>query len=87
MNALDDISEVVDARGTRHRLEQRLGWGGQGAVYAVAGGRLAVKILFDRSAAGRERLRRQLLAVRRLDLSALPVARPLEMLQPPRSAT
>jgi DNA-binding helix-hairpin-helix protein with protein kinase domain len=79
----DELKEVVDARGARYRLGRLLGTGGQGSVHEVAGGRLAVKLFGDRSPSRREQLRRQLLQVKLLPLSELPVARPLEMLQPP----
>jgi DNA-binding helix-hairpin-helix protein with protein kinase domain len=79
----DELKEVVDARGARHRLGRLLGMGGQGAVHEAMGGRLAVKLFANRSPSRREQLRRQLLQVKLLPLSDLPVARPLEMLQPP----
>lgn len=70
-------------RGARYRLGRLLGQGGQGSVHELQGGRLAVKLFFNRSSSGREQLRRQLTRVRLLPLAGLPVARPLEMLQPP----
>ena len=76
---------VVDQNGVRYELAGLLGRGGQGAVYAVKGGRLAVKILAGSTAARRERLRNQLTHVRRLPLADLCVARPLEMLRPPHT--
>ena len=39
---------VVDANGVRYELSELLGRGGQGAVYAVKGGRLAVKLVGGR---------------------------------------
>lgn len=75
---------VVDELGTVYELEKELGRGGQGAVFAVKGGKRAVKILLDRSPARRERLRLQLRTVRRLfDLKEMAIATPLEMLKPP----
>jgi DNA-binding helix-hairpin-helix protein with protein kinase domain len=41
--------QVVDVNGTRYALGRQLGRGGQGAVYEVEGGRLAAKLVFDRS--------------------------------------
>ena len=52
-------------------------------MFAVEGDRLAVKLLRDRSAGARERLRDQLAMVGRLPLEGLAVARPLEQLRPP----
>ncbi len=76
---------VVDMNGVRYDLAGLLGRGGQGTVYAVKGGRLAVKILAGGTAARRERLRNQLAHVRRLPLNDLHVARPLEMLRAPHT--
>ena len=42
---MSDSRFVVDANGARYELGALLGCGGQGAVYAVKGGRLAVKII------------------------------------------
>lgn len=74
---------VVDTTGIRYPLGEELGRGGQGAVYSTEGGRLAVKLLFDRSPVRRDRLRNQLALVGRLPLEGLPLARPLRMLRPP----
>lgn len=75
--------QVVDANGIKYALAKQLGRGGQGAVYEVSGGRLAVKLLFDASPTRREHLRNQLSSVRRLPLQGLDIASPLEMLRPP----
>lgn len=75
--------QVVDDNGMRYVLGRQLGRGGQGAVFEVKGGRLAAKLIFDTSAPRRERLRNQLVQVRRLDIRELEVARPLEMLRGP----
>ena len=74
---------VTSIHGNRYRLGRKLGRGGQGTVFAVEGDRLAVKLLRDRSAGARERLRDQLAMVGRLPLEGLAVARPLEQLRPP----
>ncbi|RMG19789.1 MAG: serine/threonine protein kinase [Deltaproteobacteria bacterium] len=74
---------VTSIHGNQYRLGQELGRGGQGAVFAVEGGRLAVKLLRDRSARAREALRDQLAMVGRLPLENLAVARPIELLRPP----
>lgn len=76
---------VTDQNGVRYELEALLGRGGQGAVYTVKGGRLAVKVLEGGSHERRERLRNQLMHVRRLPLGELAVARPLEMLRAPHT--
>ena len=74
---------VIDTRGDSYELGNCLGSGGQGKVYRVKGGRLAVKLLLNATSTRRERLRRQLQAVARLPLETLPIARPLTMLAPP----
>ncbi|RYZ65560.1 MAG: serine/threonine protein kinase, partial [Proteobacteria bacterium] len=75
--------QVTDINGARYSLLRQLGRGAQGAVYEVDGGRLAAKIVFDSSAAHRERLRNQLTQVKRLSLADLEIARPIEMLREP----
>ena len=74
---------VTSIHGTRYRLGHELGRGGEGAVFAVEGDRLAVKLLRDRSPRSRDRLRDRLAMVGRLPLEGLPVARPIEQLRPP----
>lgn len=74
---------VTDINGVRYTLLRQIGRGGQGAVYEVAGGRLAAKIIFDASPVRRERLRNQLTHVKRLALQDLEIARPIEMLREP----
>ena len=74
---------VTSIHGTRYRLGHELGRGGEGAVFAVEGGRLAVKLLRDRSRRSRDRLRDRLAMVGRLPLEGLEVARPIEQLRPP----
>ncbi len=76
---------VIDSNGVRYELTGLLGRGGQGAVYAVKGGRLAVKIVAGQGPSRRERMRNQLAHVRRLPLSDLSLAKPLEMLRPPHT--
>lgn len=82
---MSDTRSVVDMRGVRHVLTGLLGRGGQGEVYAVKGGRLAVKLLAANGPAARERIRNQLAHVRRLRLEGLPLAKPQEMLRPPHA--
>lgn len=74
---------VTSVHGNRYRLGREIGRGGQGAVFAVEGEALAVKLLWERSLRERERLRDQLALVGRLPLEDLGVARPLEQLRPP----
>jgi serine/threonine protein kinase len=59
------------------------GEGGQGAVYEVSSGKLAVKLLRNSTTPQREHLRNQIARVRLLDLKDIDVARPLELLRPP----
>ena len=77
------LQQVTSVHGIRYRLGRELGHGGQGAVFAVEGERLAVKLLRGRSPQLRERLRDQLAMVARLPLEGLAVARPVDQLRPP----
>ena len=76
-------SSVRDINGVRYELAGLLGRGGQGAVYAVKGGRRAVKIVNGCDPTHQARMRNQLAHVRRLPLGDLSLAKPLEMLRPP----
>ncbi len=78
---MNKIKSVVDVNGVRYELAELLGRGGQGKVYVVKGGRLAVKIMEGRSQMHRERMRNQLTHVRRLPVAELSLAKPLEMLR------
>ncbi|MDD9980580.1 MAG: serine/threonine protein kinase [Gammaproteobacteria bacterium] len=82
---MSNARSVVDVNGVRYELAHLLGRGGQGAVYAVKGGRLAVKLLAGRGPSRRERIRNQLTMIRRLPLRDLALAKPLEMLRPPHT--
>ena len=73
---------VTSIRGIRYRLGRELGRGGQGAVFAVEGERLAVKLLCGGPHL-RELLRDQLAMVARLPLEGLAVAQPIDQLRPP----
>jgi len=64
-------------------MADKLGRGGQGAVYEIKGGRLAAKIMSKISPVKRETLRDQLIFVKRLALNDLALAKPLEMLRDP----
>ena len=80
MSKLDAVTSI---NGNRYRLGRELGRGGQGAVFAVEGDRMAVKLFRNRSAKVRESLRDQLAMVGRLPLENLAVARPIEQLRSP----
>ena len=82
---MSTVKSVVDVNGVRYELVELLGRGGQGAVYAVKGGRLAVKLVAGRGQKYRERMRNQLTHVRRLPLGDLSLAKPLEMLRAPHT--
>lgn len=76
---------VVDSRGAKYQLGKRLGEGGQGAVYAVQGGRFAAKVIAAGSKADPKRLERQLQFLRTLDLAGIPIAQPEAVLAPPHA--
>jgi len=76
---------VVDSQGARYQLGKCLGEGGQGAVYAVQGGRLAAKVLAVGLKTDPRRLERQLQFVRNLDLKGIPIAQPDAVLAPPHA--
>lgn len=76
---------VTDLEGRRYTLTRLIGQGGQGQVYEVKEGRLAVKLLRSANASERERLRRCIQAVKRLDLEGLPIASPIAVLRPPHA--
>lgn len=71
---------VQDEYGTALELVSPIGRGGQGEVWSIAGDRLAVKIIRGGRNNDRAMLRNRLAAVRRMDLSGIPVARPEAML-------
>ncbi|MBK7091822.1 MAG: hypothetical protein IPH59_08885 [bacterium] len=74
---------VTDLEGRRYTLAKLIGQGGQGDVFEVKEGRLAVKLLRSVSESERQRLRRCIQAVKRLDLAGLPIASPIAVLGPP----
>lgn len=76
---------VVDSRGAKYQLGKCLGEGGQGAVYAVQGGRLAAKVLAAGSKTDPKRLERQLQFLRTLDLAGIPIAQPEAVLASPHA--
>jgi eukaryotic-like serine/threonine-protein kinase len=76
---------VTDLEGRRYTLATLLGEGGQGRVYEAKEGRLAVKLLRSLNNLERERLRRCIQAVKRLDLKGLPIASPIAVLRPPHT--
>jgi DNA-binding helix-hairpin-helix protein with protein kinase domain len=74
--------EVIDSDGTTHTLAQQIGRaGGQGVVFATAGGGAAVKL--RTSDVDPAELQRQLRAVSHLPVDGLPVALPRRTLRPP----
>lgn len=75
------MNTVYDDQGVAYELSRSLGRGGQGEVWRTADGRRVVKRLFSKANA--ERIRRQIAYVRRLDLDALHVARPIALLREP----
>lgn len=81
--APDDV--VIDTNGTRYPLDRLLGRGGQGAVFAVRGRDLAVKISTARHPAAQQRVRENIARIRRLPLDGLHVARPLRALLEPHA--
>jgi eukaryotic-like serine/threonine-protein kinase len=83
----DNASKVVkDVMGGSYELLlPKLGRGGQGTVYAVKGGRYAVKILRASSDAKRGKLRRVLNFVKLLPIEDLHLAKPISILAPPQT--
>lgn len=79
------IKYVSDVKGRKYPLVELLGRGGQGEVFAVEGGKLAVKLLFRRSHSEDQyqNLLQTINSVRRLPLDGLSIAKPLELLQWP----
>ncbi|MEO7332270.1 MAG: hypothetical protein ABI193_27085 [Minicystis sp.] len=72
---------MTDENGIVYTLERCVGRGGQGAVWLTRGGRHVVKLLSRGQ--DREALRRQIAAVKRMNVRDLHVARPLALLRPP----
>ena len=85
MTDMSKVSKVIDRNGHSYELGRLLGRGGQGAVYSVKGSRLAVKLVAKQSAKRRDRMRNQLMFVRRLPLKGVNLAKPLETLRPPHT--
>lgn len=82
-SSTSSVQVVTDLEGRRYTLVNIIGEGGQGQVYGVKEGRLAVKLLRSSSAPKRERLQRCIQAVRRLNLEGLPIVAPIAILRPP----
>ena len=76
-------STVSDAGGAHYALGAMLGHGGQGAVFAVRGRPLAVKLLNAATPTARLRTQEAVARVKRLPLEGLTVARPLRALAHP----
>jgi DNA-binding helix-hairpin-helix protein with protein kinase domain len=74
---------VVDTYGTKYQLGTQLGAGGQGAVFAVEGGRFAVKLLNREAATEARRVQAQFAFLKQLDLGNTPIVKPISVLRPP----
>lgn len=72
---------VIDERGEALELRDELGGGGQGTVWSLPGDQAAVKILRADAGVSADSLRMRLAAVRRFDLTGIPIARPLSLLR------
>lgn len=71
---------VHDDRGEALELREELGGGGQGMVWSLTGEQAAAKILKPEAQVGADELRTRLAAVRRFELTGIPIARPLSLL-------
>ncbi len=74
---------AIDERGGSHRLTEKIGEGGQGAVYLTNNERIAVKLASHSTSEAREQLESQLQAIQLLPLDRIPIAHPLETLRAP----
>ena len=74
---------VTTINGTRYKLIQKLGRGGQGIVFSTDSGGHAVKLLRNHSATARESLDDRLAMVSRLPIEDLALARPIDRLRKP----
>lgn len=75
---------VRDRKGIQYKLSDKIGTGGQGAVWRVDSPNLAAKILTKSNHSLRDSLNSRIAYVRRLDLSGLNIAQPLESLAEPQ---
>lgn len=76
---------VADMNRHVYLLDRLLGEGGQGSVFSVKGAGLAVKLMPNANREIRERIRQNVARVRRLPLSDLHIARPVQMLSEPHA--
>lgn len=77
---------LMDTQGVVYIPDTLLGQGGQGEVWSITGGRVAIKrysSLIGLDPKQRRRLEQQLAAIRRFPLEGLPLARPLVLLKAP----
>ena len=79
---------VIDEQGNLHRLTEKLGQGGQGAVFRTTDANIAVKIVTKNDLpvtdeAERKRIHRRIENIRLLPLDGLKIAKPVALLQPP----
>lgn len=77
--------EVVDMQGHVYALTTKLGQGGQGSVWRTSHPKILVKGFHNKDSAAREQWLRQVAWLMRQDLSSLPLAKPVALLQPPRA--
>ena len=78
------MNHVTDTNGGHYELGRQIGKGGQGTVYLCESNpRIAIKVIRHATRQQAEILRQQIASVRRMDLSRLPLARPVAMLAPP----
>lgn len=75
---------VADVNGGRYELAQPIGCGGQGTVFRCRNNpRIAVKLCHTARTAHDEALRQRIAMVKRMDLTGVPIARPIAMLERP----
>jgi eukaryotic-like serine/threonine-protein kinase len=85
MKTVDTFSpfSVEDNAGRRYRLVQVIGKGGQGTVFIEENRQYLVKIIKKTGTVSVDQLRNQFRRIRQLNLSGIPITRPLEILRPP----
>jgi hypothetical protein len=71
---------VYDDRGEALELQAQIGRGGQGTVWSLTGGQVAVKFIRRDAKVDGRKLAAKLAAVRRYDLTGIPIAQPLSLL-------
>lgn len=76
-----EFKEVKDIKGRNYQLDQKIGEGGQGSVYTVKGGKLAIKCLIESSSDRKNFVKEQIKRIKHLDLTNINVTKPLEILE------